>query len=75
MIGSDGYALKYYPSRSHSIGIIRTGLDHVMESIFEAIDGGIRKFTGYDNVLFDMHGTNSSFYLNKRRIFNTTLRS
>ena len=34
------------------------------EGGFELIDGGIRNVTGFDNVFYDMHGTNARNYLN-----------
>jgi hypothetical protein len=55
----DSFRLNYYPGRYHSIGIDRVGLDHVGEFFLESIDGGIRGATGYDNVIYDMHGRNT----------------
>ena len=57
------YALKYYPSRDFSIGIVRTGWGHYYEAGLEKIDGFIRNRTGRDNFIYDMHGRNATLYL------------
>lgn len=61
--GGISFAAKYYPSRAHSIGLARTGPRHFIEFLFEGIDGLYRNFSGSDNVFYDMHGTNSRYYL------------
>ena len=58
-----GYALKYYPSRDHSIGIVRTGFGHYWEAGLEMIDGFVRSISGRDNFIYDMHGRNATLYL------------
>lgn len=58
--------LKYYPSRNYSIGLVKTGIDHVVEAGLETIDGLIRKIFGKDDVIYDMHTSNAQFYLNYR---------
>ena len=58
-----GYALKYYPSRDNSIGIIRTGISHTIEAGYELWDAGFRFISGRDNVIYDMHGCNATLYL------------
>ena len=66
---SASFTLKYYPGRANSIGITRAGFSHYVEARKEFADGGVRRVTGRDNVVYDMHGTNSSDYLNYRRYF------
>jgi RHS repeat-associated protein len=63
------FTLKYYPDRANSIGIIRAGFSHYVEAGKELFDGGVRIVTGRDNVVYDMHGRNSSDYLYYRRHF------
>ena len=63
------FTLKYYPDRANSIGIIRAGFSHYVEAGREVLDGGVRLFTGRDNRVYDMHGRNSSDYLNYRRYY------
>jgi RHS repeat-associated protein len=66
----ESLAIKYYPSRSNSIGLVQTGVDHWFEAAFEGLDGKIREWTGKDNTFYDMHGYNSKFYLKWRTFFN-----
>ena len=66
---SASFTLKYYPGRANSIGITRAGFSHYVEAGKEFADGGVRRVTGRDNFVYDMHGTNSSDYLNYRRYF------
>jgi len=61
--------LKYYPSRSNSIGLVQTGIHHIVESAFEVFDGIYRENYGLDNYIYDMRGNNGNFYLNFRRFF------
>ena len=63
---TDSYAAKYYPSRAHSIGLVRTGIDHYIEAGLEYMDGKARYWTGQDNVIYDMHRTNALIYLRYR---------
>ena len=63
------FTLKYYPDRANSIGIIRAGFSHYVEAGREVLDGVVRVFTGRDNRVYDMHGRNSSDYLNYRRYY------
>ena len=60
------YAAKYYPSRSHSIGLVRTGFDHIIEAGLETFDGIVRNITKFDNAIYDMHYINSFRYLKCR---------
>jgi hypothetical protein len=61
---SQTFALKYYPSRSHSVGLILSGwLAHRWEAGLALVDGWIRDLTGVHNVLYDMHGQNAAMYL------------
>ena len=62
----ESYALKYYPSRDLSIGLIRSDAYHYVEFGLEIIDGFVRSLTGRDNVIYDMHGRNASRYLKYR---------
>lgn len=62
-------ALKYYPSRANSIGLVQTGLNHLVEGAMELIDGSIRYFTGIDNSFYDLHNYNSNYYLKYRSTF------
>ena len=66
---SASFTLKYYPDRANSIGIIRAGFSHYVEAGKELFDGGVRSVTGRDNAFYDMHGINSSDYLNYRRFY------
>lgn len=61
-----GYALKYYPNRGGSMGIIRTGAAHYFEAGMELIDGSFRGITGVDNAIYNMHYLNSQQYLRYR---------
>ncbi len=63
---TESYAVKYYPSRAHSIGLVRTGADHYIEAGLEYMDGKVRTWTGRDNVVYDMHRTNALRYLKYR---------
>ena len=63
---TEDYALKYYPSRNLSLGIVRTGAYHYIEAGLEAIDGFVRWASGNDNVIYDMHGRNAERYLKYR---------
>jgi len=63
------FQLKYYPSRSNSIGLVQTGISHIVESTLEVFDGMYRNYFGRDNYIYDMHGNNSNFYLNFKRFF------
>lgn len=66
--GGREYSLKYYPSRSHSIGLIRTGYAHFTEAYMEAIDGKFRDWFGKpDNSFFMMHEWNADEYLRFRK--------
>lgn len=69
----DSFALKYYPKRSNSIGIIRTGVYHYYEASMELVDGAIRNLTGKDNVVYDMHGSNSEQFLKLRELYPAQL--
>ncbi len=69
----DSFALKYYPKRSHSIGVVRTGIYHYYEATMEVIDGGVRNWTGKDNVIYDMHGSNADQYLRLRKLYPAQL--
>lgn len=60
---TESYAAKYYPSRMHSIGLVRTGGYHYIEAGLEYFDGKIRSWTGYDNTIYNMHRTNALRYL------------
>ena len=57
------FQLKYYPSRNHSIGLIRAGFEHYVEAALEFVDGKIREITGIDNTIYDMHLTNSELFI------------
>jgi hypothetical protein len=57
------YALKYYPSRESSIGIVRTGWGHYFEAGLEMIDAGARWMFKRDDMIYDMHGRNATLYL------------
>lgn len=63
---TESYAAKYYPSRAHSIGLVRTGGAHYIEAGLEYMDGRVRSWTGRDNVIYDMHRTNALRYLRYR---------
>ena len=61
-----GYSLKYYPERSKSIGLIRSG-GHFAEWSLEMLDGHVfRRITGRDNMIYNMHYDNSYNYLKYR---------
>lgn len=63
-------ALKYYPSRANSIGIVRVGLSHYAEAALELVDGVLRDMTGVDNLIYDMHLDNSTIFLRYLRAVN-----
>jgi hypothetical protein len=60
------YALKYYPDRANSIGIVRADYFHYNEAVYETIDAQLRKIHGIDNTFYDMHFINSNRYLKYR---------
>jgi hypothetical protein len=57
------YQLKYYPSRAGGIGLDQSGVGHIVEAAWEGVDGLVRGVTGYDNVIYDMQGTNATRFL------------
>jgi len=63
---TESYAAKYYPSRAHSFGLVRTGGAHYVEAGLEYMDGKVRSWTGQDNVIYNMHRTNALRYLRFR---------
>jgi len=69
LLNKISFQLKYYPSRSNSVGLVQTGIHHIVESAFEVFDGIYRENYGRENYIYDMHGNNSNFYLNFRRFF------
>jgi RHS repeat-associated protein len=63
-------ALKYYPSRGNSIGLVASDIGHILESGFANIDGRIiNSITGKNGDFYDMHNYNSNFYLKYRNWF------
>jgi hypothetical protein len=66
---SEEFALKFYQSRGSSIGLVRVGFAHYVESGFEGIDGFVRSITGRDNEIYNMHDANSNMYLGFRKFF------
>ena len=63
---STDIALKYYPSRANSVGLVKTGVEHYFEAGIEYIDGKLRDIIGQDDLIYDMHGLNARFYLKYR---------
>jgi len=63
---STDIALKYYPSRANSVGLVRIGAKHLFETLMEIIDGTLRYIIGRDDLIYDMHGLNARFYLKYR---------
>lgn len=55
------YALKYYPSRDHSIGIVRTGVNHYVESLVELPDAFLGLF-GTNTKFGTMHKSRLQFF-------------
>lgn len=60
---SRNLAVKYYPGRANSVGMVRTGAGHYYEAAMTLLDVALNIVTGRENLWFDMHRRNSSTFL------------